>query len=335
MKRYFHRIESPIFFLVSLLLGITMLPLNADETTQVKTTVPSEKENNDKREGPFNLAWKTGGGMQFWTDHIHRQGYRIQQNAVTGHWRLINPDNVRLSWGNRQTCQSVLDRKCPKTQNQDHPKSTVILLHGLMRTRGSMTSLEKALQNDSFPSVIRFSYASTRGSISEHAKALREVLENLPPDTDFRFVGHSMGNIVVRHLLGDLKKADANKILPRCKSMVMLGPPNQGATIAKRLAPTKVFGWITGKGGLELGPNWEELKNNLATPSFPFAIVAGDVSEQPIQNPLTDGSGDFVVSVEEAKLTGSQWIKTVPVLHSFLMDDQTVQSMTIEFLKKH
>jgi hypothetical protein len=117
--------------------------------------------------------------------------------------------------------------------------------------------------------------------------------------------------------------------------MVMLGPPNQGATIARRLGPTGVFGWITGAGGLELGPEWEKLKNNLATPAFPFAIIAGDVSAQVIQNPLTDGSGDFVVSVEEAKLEGSEWLRTVPVLHSFLMDDPKVQAWTIEFLKKH
>ena len=319
----------------SMLFCTLHLHSNADDTTQIKDTEKMSNENKTSapKKGPFNLAWKTTGGMQFWTDHLYRDGYRVQQNAVTGHWRLLNPDNVRLGWGNRANCESVLERKNPKSGTKQNMKSTVVLLHGLMRTRTSMTSLAKELQDQSFPDVIRFSYASTRRSIADHASALQEVLNDLPEKTELRFVGHSMGNIVVRHMLKDLEKSDPQKLLPRCKSMVMLGPPNQGALIAKRLAPTGIFGWVTGAGGLELGPDWQKLEKNLATPPFPFAIVAGDVSAQPIQNPLTTGSGDFVVSVEEAKLEGSQWLKTVPVLHSFLMDDTDVQKMTIDFLK--
>jgi pimeloyl-ACP methyl ester carboxylesterase len=321
--------------LVAFLLAI-ILPIESPAQIITRTQDSNLELNKmDNETGPINLEWKTGGGMQFWTDHIHREGYRLQQNAITGHWRLLDADNIRLSWGKRSTCEAVLQRKYANRSTTVPPDSAVILLHGLMRTRGSMASLEKELLNQGFPRVIRFSYASTRGTIADHAAALREVLENLPDQTEFRFVGHSMGNIVVRHLLSDLQKEDSEKILPRCKSMVMLGPPNQGATIARRLAPTGVFGWITGAGGLELGPEWEKLKNNLATPAFPFAIIAGDVSAQVIQNPLTDGSGDFVVSVEEAKLEGSEWLRTVPVLHSFLMDDPKVQAWTIEFLKKH
>ena len=53
-----------------------------------------------------------------------------------------------------------------------------------------------------------------RRSISDHARALKEVLENLPSHTELRFVGHSMGNIVVRHLIADLKKDDPKKYCP-------------------------------------------------------------------------------------------------------------------------
>ena len=173
------------------------------------------------------------------------------------------------------------------------------------------------------------------GAIADHAAALRDVLEHLPANTQFSFVGHSMGNIVVRHLLGDLRDDDPADLLSRCRAMVMLGPPNQGALIAKRLARTGVFGWITGQGAIELGPKWDALEKKLATPSFPFAIIAGDLSEQPIQNPLVDGSSDLIVSVDEAQLDGAQWLKTVPVLHSFLMNSESVQQMTIDFIKSH
>jgi pimeloyl-ACP methyl ester carboxylesterase len=282
----------------------------------------------------FNLPFKTTDLTQIWTDHVWRDGFRIQKNALTGHWRLVDPDNYRRAWGSKRQCEESLNEKCPvatDAANQHH----VVMLHGLMRTCGSMKALESKLAEKSEANSIRFSYASTRGSIADHAAALRELLEGLPSGDTFSFVGHSMGNIVVRHLIGDLQAdGDPKKILPRCRSMVMLGPPNQGAMIAERLAPTKVFGWITGKGAMELGAQWEELEPNLAVPPFPFHIIAGDV-ETPVSNPLVDGEGDFVVALDEARLEGAASFTTVPVLHSFLMDDQTAMDKTIELLNQH
>jgi pimeloyl-ACP methyl ester carboxylesterase len=293
-----------------------------------------EVEAMDEDNDAMSLLSKTGGGAQFWTDHEYRGGYRIQQNALTGHRRLIHAKNDRQGWGTKQQCESTLEQLCPLSA-ATKSKHVVVLLHGLMRTRGSMKSLETQLRQEMNVDVIRFSYASTRASIADHAQALRDVLEHLPTDTQFSFVGHSMGNIVVRHLLKDLEKNDPKGLLSRFRSMVMLGPPNQGASIARRLAPTGVFGWVTGKGGLELGPKWQDLQQRLATPSFPFAIIAGDLSHNPIQNPLVDGSSDLIVTVDEARLDGAQWLRTVPVIHSLLMNDEAVQRMTFDFIKEH
>lgn len=293
--------------------------------TQQDSTVPDAPY--------FNLPLKTTNFTQIWTDHRWRDGYRVQQNALTGHWRLIDADNYRRAWGNKQQCIEALNEKCPEQTGQS-AKHHVVMLHGLMRTCGSMKSLDKLLADNGMPHSIRFSYASTRGSIGDHAAALRELLENLPAEDTFSFVGHSMGNIVVRHTIGDLQTGgDPQQILPRCKSMVMLGPPNQGAMIAERLAPTKVFGWVTGEGGLELGAKWAELEPKLAVPPFPFHIIAGDVSP-PVANPLVDGEGDFVVSLEEAKLDGAASFNTVPVLHSFLMDNAAAMEKTLQLLKQ-
>ncbi|MEM6474485.1 MAG: alpha/beta hydrolase, partial [Planctomycetota bacterium] len=275
--------------------------------------------NSEMSRQNFNLPIKTGGGTQVWTDVRFRQGFRIQRNSLTGHHRLIDQNDVRRAWGTKTQCAEELDRRVPP-QSEAEPQRHVVLLHGLMRTAGSMKTLESALVESGSPSVIRFAYASTRGSIPEHARALREVLERLPEQDSFSFVGHSMGNIVVRSLVAQLESdGDPKRLLPRCKRMIMLGPPNQGATIAKRLSKTKVFGWVTGKGALQLGPDWEALQTDLATPTFPFHIIAGDVLATSV-NPLVDGDGDFVVSVEEAKLEGCETFETYPVLHSFLMD---------------
>lgn len=282
---------------------------------------------------PFNLPLKTTGGTQVWTDHGYRDGYRLQKNAMTGHWRVLDQSDVRRAWGTLQQCTNFLDQTQPAEAIGSSPHY-VVLLHGLMRTNRCMLPLEKVLREDGHEKVIRFSYASTRVSISENAAALRTLIEDLPGDATFSFVGHSMGNIVVRHMIGDLQRDDdPHGVLDRCEAMVMLGPPNQGASIARRLAPTGLFGIITGKGGLELGPKWNEISDKLATPPFPFVIVAGDVSDTTIKNPLVDGEGDFVVSVEEAELEGREAVYRVPVLHSFLMSDSATMKISVDYIR--
>lgn len=288
------------------------------------------------REPNWNLPLPTAGGTQLWTDHLYRGGYRLQQNALSGHWRLLDAQDIRRAWGTRQQCEIEFDRLQPAADTET-PPHLILLLHGLLRTRHSMKPLEAALVAAGYPGAIRFSYASTRNSIGDSAIALREMLEHVPAATSFSFVGHSMGNIVVRHLIADLQRdQDPRQILSRCQSMVMLGPPNQGAALARRLAPTGLYGWLTGRGGLQLGPRWDEFEQHLGTPPFPFAIIAGDVSDTAIpQNPLAAGTGDFVVTVEEADLPGRVWLRTVPVLHSFLMSDPAVLRLTVQFIDEH
>lgn len=283
----------------------------------------------------FNLPIKTTGGTQVWTDHAYRDGCKIQRHALTGHYRLLDKDSVRRAWGTREQCQAALDDAVPRQADPPTPRLLAVLLHGLMRTNHSMKPVEAALES-CVDETIRFAYASTQQSMGDSALALREILEDQPKNTQFCFVGHSMGNIVVRHMIGDLQRAnDPQQILPRCKSMVMLGPPNQGASIARNLAPTGLFELITGEGGMELGPNWDKFVTKLAIPPFPFAIVAGDVSDKKIPNPLVEGEGDFVVSLEEAKLEGCEAFYTIPVMHSFLMNNEKAVELTALFIKSH
>lgn len=335
------RIPATLAIMVTETLGaLCQRPLIADDKHaaprpyETSTMLVQETQTVAPQPRRMNLALKTAGGAQLWTDHLHRGGYRIQQHALTGHWRLLNSKDVRITWGTRQHCQSVLDHLQPQRPAADSPRSVVVLIHGLLRSHRSMKRLESDFSQADEAEVIRFSYASTRKSIGDHAAALREVLQDFPANTQFRFVGHSMGNIVVRHLIGDLQRdGDPQQVLGRCRCMVMLGPPNQGAAIARRLAPMGLFRVVTGKSGMELGKQWPELVGNLAVPPFPFAIIAGQPNR--IQNPLIEGANDFLVSVEEARLDGSAWFEKVAVLHSLLISDDEVRQRTVEFIRAH
>ena len=305
------------------------------QPTDSQDPAETEVAKEETKASRFNIPTKTAGGTQVWTDHAYRAGHRIQEHSLTGHYRLLDPGNIRRAWGTFEQCESAMDQLVPK-RTGDGQQHVAVLLHGLMRTSHSMKPLELALREKGVDDVIRFQYASTRRSIDDHANALRMILESQPPNAQFSFAGHSMGNIVVRRMIGELQSSgDPAGILPRCKSMVMLGPPNQGASISRRLAPTGIYGIVTGKGGMELGPEWHNFVAKLATPPFPFAIVAGDVSQKLVQNPLVDGEGDFVVSLEEAKLEGSEAFHTVPVLHSFLMNDPQAVKIAVDFISNH
>lgn len=279
----------------------------------------------------FNLRLPTLGGKQFWTDHCWKDGWRLQENALTGHWRVLNPSNVRYGWGTREECQAILDEHLPSPLRAE--RHVVVLLHGLMRSGSSMQKMAQAVEEAGLGRAILFEYASTRRGIAEHAAAFREFLESIPGQPRIDLIAHSMGNIVVRHALADYQQqGDPRGLLERLGGLAMLGPPNQGADIAKQLGRLGLFETVTGRGGMELGPAWAALEERLAIPPCPFMIVAGDLSESWMFNPMVSGPSDLVVRVEETYLPGARDHHSVHVLHSFLMNDPEVQRLVINFL---
>lgn len=282
----------------------------------------------------LNIPLPTMGGQQLWTDHRWAAGWRMQRNAWTDHWRVLDNSDVRRAWGSREACLAKLNEH--QAQADTPPaEAVVILLHGLMRTNDSMQPLAKAFQKSGRWQPICVSYASTRDTIEHHAWALRELVDNLPGKPRVAFVGHSLGNIVVRRALGLWQEDDLQGVLPRIERVVMLGPPNQGSALARQLSGLGVFEVITGASGQELGRVWEDLQSKLATPTCPFCIVAGELSENAwLKNPLLEGKGDFVVTVEETKLEGAAKTIVLPVLHSYLMSDQRAIQATLEFVEQ-
>ncbi len=280
-----------------------------------------------------NVPFPTFGGKQFWTDHVWRNDWRIQQNEVTGHWRLIDPENYRQAWGSRNACQSALDRLV--RQDTVQSKRVVLLVHGLFRTSSCMSDLSNTFANETKLRPVRFEYASTRNDLAMHAAALRDVIASLPGDCEINFVAHSMGNIVIRRAIYDWQQADDQATLARIRSFVMLGPPNQGAAIARSLGKTGVFGVVAGEGAMQLGRDWESIEAALATPHCPFGIIAGRIDETRLRNPLVNEGSDFIVSVAETQLDGATDSLEVPVLHSSLMDDRDVQQAVLHFIDHH
>ena len=59
------------------------------------------------RAEPVNIPVKTLGGTQFWADTYVHAGWRIQKNVFTGHFRLLDTQNIRRAWGTLADCRSA------------------------------------------------------------------------------------------------------------------------------------------------------------------------------------------------------------------------------------
>ena len=46
-----------------------------------------------------NIPFPTLGGEMFWNTTVEYNGWRLQQNMITQHARILDPDNIRRAWG--------------------------------------------------------------------------------------------------------------------------------------------------------------------------------------------------------------------------------------------
>lgn len=288
----------------------------------------------------LNFKLPTTGGQQMWADVRLFHQWRIQRHALSGHYRLLDGDNERLAWGTLAACEAELDALSEQLQLPPISGTAVLLLHGLFRTRGSMSRIGRYLAQHTDWPVLNVSYPSTRGAVAEHAETLRQVIDHLPEVETFHFVAHSMGNLVIRHWLADLARDEihgeesARLLAERLGRIVMLGPPNQRPSLAQSLVPIDRHKIISGDAGNDLNGGWKELEPRLTTPPCEFGILAGGRGDGAGHNPLIPGDDDMIVGVAETHLAGACDFRVLPVIHATMMDDLAVQQMACRFLQK-
>lgn len=273
-----------------------------------------------------NLPVKTLGGGQVWADITLFAGWRIQRNVLTGHARLLDPDNVRRAWGSVAACDAALKRIKEVRQLAPSRRHLVLLIHGIAPLPGPFNSMETALRKAGFDAVA-ISYPSTRGSIEEHAAGIAKLLGRMEGARTVSFVTHSMGGLVVRHLLAAQSDWMSRHSVGR---IVQIAPPNQGAALARWASRFRPYSIVLGEAGMGLRP--AEARN---TPELThsFAIIAGGKNDRDGFNPLITGDDDGVVRVSETWLPGASARLLVPANHAFLTGHPRVIKATTEFLK--
>jgi hypothetical protein len=185
--------------------------------------------------------------------------------------------------------------------------------------------------------VVNLGYPSTMGEIGTHANSLTSVLKHLEGVETVSFVAHSLGNIVIRHSLGDLKSLpEAERPKFTFYRMVMIAPPNHGASAADIFADNKLIQMFAGEPLQQLAPGkgWQSLEQRLATPDFEFGILAGGQGDGEGYLDKIPGDDDMLLSVDTTKLAGASDFALVKGIHQTLPKNDQVQEYTLRFLQK-
>ncbi len=277
--------------------------------------------------GHPNLAIPTPGGMQFWADVFWFAGWRIQENVYTGHYRLLDSGKVRRAWGSREACRTAFERARVKEKLVMKDAHVVVLMHGLGRTRESLSRMKWELRNAGYITA-SITYPSTRRSLLEHADQLTDILDRLEGVATVSFVTHSLGGLVVRSALAR-EAAWRQRIL--VGRLVMLAPPSQGSHLAEELEDFLPAQLVLGPSAGDVA-EMNELEA-MPSPECSFGIIAAGGPGSGGWNPLIAGDDDGVVSVEETRLEGADDFLLVRGLHTFFMNDSDVIRATVCFLK--
>lgn len=177
----------------------------------------------------------------------------------------------------------------------------VALLHGALRSPLGMAPTARMLRQRGLDARC-FGYATRVRSLAQHAELLeaelREWLGPRRPST-IGILTHSMGGLVARALLarpGTLELAPAQRL-------VMLAPPNQGASLAVSNRDFPPFRWLYGHAAEELQPEITA-KLALPPPSCETLILIGGRGDDRGYNPAISGDDDGVVASAETPLPG-------------------------------
>lgn len=201
---------------------------------------------------------------------------------------------------------------------------SILLLHGIGRTRLSMRPLERGLAAAGYRTE-NLTYPSRRLSIPAIADWLAPRLADLwRHSTRVHVVTHSMGGLVAAHYLathGDREKTGR---------VVMLAPPLMGSEVADALHHLPPYQWLFGPAGQELTTS---ARTDPMPPYYELGILAGRSGGlYPLGRAFIRGPNDGRVAVERTKHPGMADHLVVAASHSFIMRKVEVQQQTLQFL---
>lgn len=207
-------------------------------------------------------------------------------------------------------------------------RGTVLLFHGLARTRFSMLPLALLLRKHGFISRT-VPYPSRKYDC-------RTLVERFVGPAIHRACGqatgpvhlvtHSLGGILVRLALGDSAPSEIGRL-------VMLAPPNRGSELADKLHPKAPFRWFFGPVLQELGTGVDAIWKSLPSLPIETGILAGKRRAHPLWKNTLPEPNDGTVPVERTTAADARDHAVLAASHPFIMCKPAVWQQVIGFLQ--
>lgn len=263
-----------------------------------------------------------------WSDSLLYAGWRIQSHFYTGQSRLVDRAGLIRAEGSRDDCVAALAYLKWKDAVRPTSRRLAILVHGLASSPVIWAPMRKALEFDGFE-VTTYTYPSTEQSLFVSANGLEQSLLALDPlDYDqVVIVAHSLGGLLTRAALA---RPSFARYPVKVSHVVMLGTPNQGATLAGLLGPlaraavTASANDLTPARARQVGP---------VPVAVQFGVIAGGQSTTLGLNPLLAGDDDGVVKVAETRAANMDDHLILPLSHSALISDAQAITNVRRFLQ--
>lgn len=199
------------------------------------------------------------------------------------------------------------------------PRESVVLLHGLGRSRASLWPLKSRIARAGFD-TFNFPYAPTFHRFDTIVSDLHDYLVKHVKTPRYHLVGHSLGNIIIRARFRFGYPNELGRI-------VMLAPPNQPPELARSLRGCPPYRLWAGDSGQRLAS--AAFYESLPVPDVPFGVIAGNKGHGVVFNEPNDG----IITVASTRLDGMADHIVLPHAHTFIMNSRRVAAETVHFLQ--
>ncbi|WP_369159283.1 alpha/beta fold hydrolase [Candidatus Thiodiazotropha sp. LNASS1] len=204
-------------------------------------------------------------------------------------------------------------------------RETVVVLHGLGRSKAAMWLLASRLEDAGY-NAVRIDYDSFRTTPNLIVDAVTQDIERCCENRQhpIHFVGHSMGGLIIRAYLDRQRPENLGRV-------VMIGTPNHGTDFVDKYRH-RWWLQIAGEAALALGTDSESFPNTLPRPDYPLGVIAGYREGSMHDDPIA-GPDDGLVPVYSTLIEGMDDFILIESGHSAMRYDKNVALQTIYFLK--
>ncbi len=244
-----------------------------------------------------------------WADLSVRQGWRVQQEGLTGGCRILDATDKPIVKGDCGAALDAFAAMAPRPNTADRAPLAV-LIHGYNGSRNDLMPLARHLSGLGFRTETVALPTFLKG-VDEQAQRLNAVVATMDGSGPVLFVAHSMGGLVVRRALADQPQWMARR---GASGAIFIGTPFGGSALA-RIAADLGVAPLGGPAVRDLLPLTGE------APPFPpsrWCVIAGGNGGEG-WNPLVPGDDDGMIAVEETKLAAGEDRILVHAMHVGLL----------------